>query len=61
MSPRGSEFATTKAATAHDAWVCAKVSNALASTASVVPNEDVLANAKCLIKARRDALDRLVC
>lgn len=59
MSPIESEFATTKAADAHDAWVRVKIATALGSTEPVVPNDDVMAEAKRLIDARRDATDRL--
>ncbi|HEX8421629.1 MAG TPA: stability determinant [Sphingomonas sp.] len=59
MSPIESEFATTEDAEAHDRWFRAKVTTALASTTPPVQHDDVMAEARHIIDARRHAADRL--
>jgi hypothetical protein len=59
MSPIESEFATTEDAAAHDAWVNAKVARALASAEPAVPHDRVMAEARAIVEAGRDAAARL--
>ena len=59
MSPIESEFTTAEAAAAHDAWVRAKVARALASTGPSIPHDAVMAEARAIVEARRDAAARL--
>ena len=59
MSPIESEFASTEEAAAHDAWVHAKVARAVASVEPTVPHDQVMAEARAIIEAGRDASARL--
>lgn len=49
LTPIESEFATTEEATAHDAWVRAKVEKALASKKPRIPHDEVMAKARAII------------
>jgi len=44
-----SEFATSKLAEEHDAWVQAKISKALASTEPVIPHDQVMQEMAALL------------
>lgn len=59
LSPIESEFETTEDAEAHDEWFRAKVARAMASTEPAIPNEEVMAEAKAAIDAKRRAASRL--
>lgn len=59
MSPIEFEFATAQDAAAHDQWVRAKVARALASTEPPIPHDEVMAEVRAIVEARRDAAARL--
>ena len=59
LSPIESEFATTEEAEAHDAWVRAKIEKSLASTEPSIPHDEVMAEMRALIEAKRNAAARL--
>ena len=59
LSPIESEFETNEDAEAHDRWVRAKVAKALASTEPAIPHDQVMAEAKAIIDAKRRAAARL--
>lgn len=59
LSPIESEFATTEDGEAHDLWFRAKVIAALASKLLPIPHDEVMAEAKRILEARRDAADHL--
>jgi len=59
MTPIESEFASTDEAEAHDRWVRAKVETALASQASNIPHDQVMAEIGDIIDAKRGAATRL--
>ena len=49
MTPIESEFATTEDEAAYDAWFCAKVAKATASTAPGIPHDQVMAEMQAII------------
>lgn len=49
LSPIESEFESTEAAEAYDAWFRAKVEKAMASTAPRIPHDEVMAMAQAVI------------
>lgn len=55
LDPRVSEFESTEAAEAYDAWFRAKVEAALADDRPSIPHDDVMARARAAIEevARR--------
>lgn len=56
LSPIESEFETTEAAEAYDAWFRAKVQAALASTKPRIPHDEVVSKIQALIDSKeRDA------
>ncbi|UZK67358.1 type II toxin-antitoxin system RelB family antitoxin [Sphingomonas sp. M1-B02] len=59
LSPIESEFETTEEADAYDAWFRAKIAAALASTKPTIPHDEVMAETRALIQAKRDAAARL--
>ena len=59
MSPIESEFATTEDAEAHDLWFRAKVAKALASHDPSIPHDEVMAEVRAVLEARRSAAARL--
>ena len=59
LSPIESEFDTDEAATEHDRWFRAKVAKSLASTDPTIPHDEVMAEAKAIIEAKRRAATRL--
>jgi len=50
LSPIQSEFETTEEAEAHDAWVRAKVEEALASTEPGIPHDQVMAEMRAIVE-----------
>lgn len=54
LSPIVSEFETEEEAAAHDAWVRAKVAAALADTRPPIPHDQVMAEMKAIIEAKRN-------
>lgn len=54
-----SEFPTTEEAEAHDAWVRAKVEAALVSPHPTVPHDEVMAEIRQMLDAKRGATTRL--
>lgn len=59
MSPIESEFATAEDAAAHDEWARAKIARALDSAEPTIPHDEVMAEARAIVEARRDAAARL--
>ena len=59
LTPTESELASSEDADAHDAWFRAKVETALASQKPTVPHDEVMAEARAIIEARRDAAGHL--
>lgn len=53
LSPIESEFATTDEAAAYDKWLCAKVSKALADPRPRISHDQVMAEMRELIAAKR--------
>jgi hypothetical protein len=58
ISPIEPEFATTEEAEAHDQWFRAKVEAALGSGAPTIPHDQVMAEVKGILEARRGAASR---
>ncbi|MDO6413734.1 stability determinant [Sphingomonas sp. BIUV-7] len=58
LTPIESEFATSEDAEAHDRWFREKVEVALASTAPPVAHDEVIAEARKIIEARKGAASR---
>ena len=54
LDPRVSEFESTEAAEAYDAWFRAKVEAALADDRPSIPHEEVMAGVNAIIKAAAD-------
>lgn len=53
LTPIESEFATSEDAAAHDAWFRAKVEQAMASTATKIPHDQIMAEARRIIDRHR--------
>jgi hypothetical protein len=53
LTPIQSEFATSGDAAAHDAWFRAKVEQAMASTDTKIPHDQVMAEARRIIDRHR--------
>ena len=51
LDPRVSEFESTEAAEAYDAWFRAKVEAALADTRPGIPHDEVMAEMDAIIEA----------
>jgi hypothetical protein len=54
LSPIVSEFETEEQAAAYDAWFRAKIEAALADTRPSIPHDQVMAEMKAIIKAKRE-------
>ncbi|WP_448665224.1 stability determinant [Sphingomonas sp. CJ20] len=53
LSPIESEFESTEAAEAYDAWFRAKVEKAMASTAPRIPHDEVMARMQAILDRRK--------
>jgi hypothetical protein len=53
LTPIESEFATTEEAEAYDAWFRAKVEASLADTSPTIPHDEVVAEMRALIEAKK--------
>ena len=54
LDPIVSEFDSEEDAAAHDAWVRAKVEKSLADTRPLVPHDEVMAEMRAIIEAKRN-------
>ena len=54
LDPIVSEFDTEEDAAAHDAWVRAKVEKSLADTRPPIPHDEVMAEMRAIIEAKRN-------
>ena len=54
LDPRASEFDSTEAAEAYDAWFRAKVEAALADDRPSIPHDEVMAEMEAIIKTAAD-------
>lgn len=55
LSPIESEFATTEDAEAYDAWFRAKVEKAMRSKKPRVPHDEVIAEMRAIIEAKKNS------
>jgi hypothetical protein len=53
LTPIESEFDTEEDAAAHDAWVRSKVEKAMASEAPGIPHDQVMAEVRAIIAAKK--------
>lgn len=58
LSPIVSEFETEEQAASHDQWFRAEVQKALDNTEARVPHDELMAEMRALIQAKRDKLAR---
>lgn len=54
LSPIESEFATAEEAVAYDRWFRAKVQDAIANTHPSIPHDQVMAEMRAIIAAKRE-------
>lgn len=59
LTPIESEFVSTEDADAHDAWFRAKIETTIGSTAPAVPHDQVMAEVRAIIEAKRGAAGTL--